>query len=296
MNLDFKNLSWDTTMYSAIIAAVVSFLVWWLTVYNEKKNKKKDQKRLDESNLTFLSFLLIGAISTNNRQLEVLKDYIESLTELNSEYEPLGLLPNPDLQTISERIDQEKYFASYINVYQKSVGELERFKNIFTSIYFLHLQLGKLHQMTDAYYQDLSRDQTELSRLFSYSQQEISKLALAPTTPEIAMFLSIAGNHHNNYKNARTSPADFNAALEKFIKPMQAEIVSNFTELEFAQSIALALHSTNQQPEKIGIKKKGYTDEIIQVYNGMAITHKGLRDDAIPIIEQYTPINNSQRG
>lgn len=292
--LQVKGIEWDTTLYSAVIAAVVSFIVWILTVGHDNYKKRLEKNRTDKSNLTYLSFLLVGATSSANQQLHRLRQYITDFDEsLHLDYEPLSILPHLDLQTLSSRLDQEKYFNSYVSIYKKSEAQLESIKNVFTSVYYLQIQFNSLKEMTESFYKEESSNSVAFSELFSSTLYLIGELRFLKETSGVLDFLNSANRIQGFYMAQRKSEADFNSAFHDFILPLMGLLAVEYTHSVFTREIASNLYKARAIGERMIKNRVSYKKEIAGWFNRTVPVVAGLQKDILPIVDKYIHINRS---
>lgn len=292
VNISMPNFSLDTTMYAAFIGAVVSFIVWALTIITEGLRKRSERKRINKSNLTFLSSLLLGAISTSNQQNKLLKEYIEQFNDVDNDYSPLHSLPNPDLKTISEKIDQEKYFNSYLDIFKNNRLNIERFKIVFSTAYFLDIQYQKMGEMSNKFYDYEHLELNRFANTFQSALNEIGKLPHMELDNVSTAFFQDATNQMEIYSKTRESRADFRAALDAFILPFLSTIALKYSTLELAIEIGAQLHSAKSISEKVRLHRLSYQAEMSFVFNTLLEAVNELKSNSMILIEKFTPESN----
>jgi hypothetical protein len=285
-----RNIDLDTTMYAAFIGAAVSFIVWAITVGSDRLFHYIQRRSEHRSNLTFLSFLLMGAITYANRQNRILRDYISQFDSFKIDYEPLSVTPNPDAGTISERIDQEKYFAAYIKVFSKKRDSIHAFKNFFTTNNYLKIQLDRLIAMSNSFYEDEVKNLKAFSDAMQQGLYKVGQAFHDPANDDLTKeFILFASNQFQIYSAKRTSRGDFGAAMTLYVEPMMQAFMNKYHKSNTAIEISIYINEAKSIFEVITLNRKNYRNELAFLYNNLIAASKSLQEDSIPLIKKYIP-------
>lgn len=291
-----RGIIFDTTMYAAFIGAIVSFAIWVITFGSERIIVLGQRRSEHKSRLTFLSFLLLGAVSYANRQNKILVDYITQFRNSdNLDYQPLKVTPNPDSQTISNKLDQEEYFSSYIRVFSKKSSAIKAFKNIFSTCNYLYLQQEVLITMSNKFY-DV---EVVVSKAFAAAMQkalnrigeEMSNKTIDVVTKQ---FLELATIQFEKYSTQRKSRSDMAGAMNFYIVPMIEGSIAKYQQSNLATEITFMLLEAKAVFDQALLNRAGYVSELAFMYNNMLEATKSLSEAAMPLIEKYIPEEKEQ--
>ena len=119
----------------ALIGALAAWFVFFKQIVNDKKNEKKAKKEDIKNKLTYFSMIVNNAIENSKGQNENISLLITEITNSGINFVSLPKHPTYDLKIISEKIDIEDYFLSYLKFYSKKnkMSNLNEFKEIIDS-------------------------------------------------------------------------------------------------------------------------------------------------------------------
>jgi hypothetical protein len=295
-HIDLTKFQWDTTMLAALIGAMISILTWAISIFREGFIKRRERIRQNNNLLRYLSSLLHGAIKQTSFHINSLKSYAEQLDGNPYNYEPLHMTPKQDLDTITNKLSEEKYFNSYVSTYSAIESNVEEIKVIFSNAAFINSQIDKLLKMTDFYYADESKKRKAFSE---YMQEFIGtvhqlQVNLSNTDPGFNAFFLFVTNTFQSYNENRTSPSNIEEGYNLFILPIVLATQQEYAELQSIAPLINSLRNAKNVYHAIAIHCKSYLGELKQIHESLIVVTKQLRAASSRIVDDFPVVSIAQ--
>lgn len=258
------------------VLGILGAIVLWL-YQNSKYRKDK---------LIYVASLLESTIAYAKTIAAYCGTLADKLNAEPTKFNELQIEANYDLKRLSDKLDQEAFYHSYLKMYKREKATYLSFKEIYSEIDFIDHTIDQIKDFLEKEYISIT---DKKKSYVSYLEDGEEKAALLTINPkyqgEIAM-LDFLNTKLVVYKTTPHDDTDLNYPYTAFIDPVLTYLTTNYSTNEDCNTIsvllrrsAAKLNAVNRQGTELAQELKVYQQQLILHADKLKTKTESLRAD-----------------
>lgn len=273
-------------MIGALIGAGAAVWIFFRQTKKEKqKENDKEQKELNEKN-HYLGSLLQSSISLARVQNEGIKKFYEEING-NPLYIPLiPIVPNQDLEGLSQLIYNEGYYHAFLNKYGNGIENVKKYRHIASSINFLNSQIDQMFDMQDKKQKFDHERKKDYKALFDRARDCTVELWIRNEKSNPDLHESI-GKILKKYYEELTGSCELECHQENLVEPLKNMLFDKFKNLPEVYKIFNDLKNATLIYSEIQTQNKNYSNDFKKIYSLINKAVDNLETNGSELIKEF---------
>ncbi len=226
---------WENLLISvigAIIGSGGAILIFYLTIGHDRKKEAERKELHCKNKLRYFHSLVESVIDSVEKQILNMREFTEKVKKNPFEYNYLNIVVNENITRISERVDQEELYHSYLQIICQGKEEHE-FLQSLNVVDYLNAALKSTKDslfQTTTYTSELEKQYSALSeRLLDEAGSELNSIKTTdPTGYAKKDFFIFLNTSILSYYNGIQDEQTIQLRESKFIQPFKLGLMSTF--------------------------------------------------------------------
>ncbi len=250
---------------ASVPAILISWLIFYFTLSNSEKTKKKEQEKNDKERLDYFKYLLKSAYSTSKEMEVGIKKFIDDIGAKPFDFPDLTYRAMNGIKRLSELQAMDEVLFAFTKKHSNDENAVRKFEKIINLMDFLHLSYEKLSEQVEKgqgfhHNRQLQVAESIYRAHFMLTKVLVHARQFLPMVQTALVPLLLA--YQNMAKTKQTPLGDY---VSKFLKPI------NTVTINILNSGAAYIDDLNELQE---VSTRG-----IQVYNNISIHNNDLAVD-----------------